>query len=385
MKKLFIAILPLLLLLPVTANAMVTEAGETYLLGSQETVEGNLYAAGATVQMSGVVEGDAAIAGGNVTVTGEIGEDLMVAGGTVLLLGNIGGDVRAAGGNVTVIGDIGGEIVAVGGMVNTSSDVVIQGDAFLSGGSIIIDGVIEGDVEVYGEEVEVRGKITGSVIGKMTKLTIAEGAEIGGNLAYESPSQAILGATSIIVGAIDFEQVKLTELAPPDVEGALRNARRMAAGVFAALAVVRYLALLFAGLILVFWFTRKSELLVSDTLSSFGNNLLIGSAVMLAGPIAMIILLLTGIGSVFAVLGLALLSVVVVIGSIYSGIVLGAWIRQLWTKSKKAPVDWKSALLGITLISLAATIPILGWLFKLVFVMAVVGSVCKLKYTSLKS
>ncbi len=383
MRKILFGILPALVLLPAAASAAITESAETYTLGSQEVVEENLYAAGAAVHLSGRVNADALIAGGNVTVTGDVTEDLMAAGGTLLLLGNVGEDLRAAGGNITLFGDVGGEVVAVGGLISVSPDAVISGDAFVSGGTVVIDGIINGDVEVYAEEVEVIGQISGSLTGKMTRLTIADSAEIGGNLAYESPQEAIVKAGAVVVGAIDFNKMQLPQMAPPDVEGAFKNAKRAFAGVVAVLAVIKYLATLLAGLILVLWFKKKSELLVNETMESFTNSLLIGLAVMVAGPITMLVLLFTGIGSVLAVLGFALLSVVGVIGGIYSGIVLGSWIRQMWTKSKKVTTDWKSTLLGITLISLLAVIPVLGWMFKMVFVLAVVGALCRKKYQSM--
>ncbi|MFH1047690.1 MAG: polymer-forming cytoskeletal protein [Patescibacteria group bacterium] len=385
MNKIFVAVLTLLLISPLMVRATTTESGETYALGSQDTILGNLYAAGGTVQISGNVEGDALVAGGTVTVTGHVTDDLMAAGGTVLLIGSVDEDVRIAGGNVTVIGDIGGEIIGAGGLVTLSPDVVVKGDAFLSGGTVIIDGLIEGNVEVYAEEVQILGKVNGSVIGKMTKLTIDEGAEIGGNLAYESPAQALVAATSVIAGSIDFKQIELPQITPPDIEGAMRNFSRAIAGLMVLFMFIRYIALLTAGIVLVLWFNKKSELLVMDSLQSFGNNLLIGLAIMLAGPIAFIVLLFTGVGSVFGILGLSLMSVAYVIGCIYGGIVLGVLVRRMWSKSNKVPTDWKSALLGITLISLVAVIPIVGWLVKAILVLAVIGSVCKLKYQSLQT
>lgn len=385
MRKLSLLIVPILLLLPFCGHAAVTEAGEAYVLGSQETVEDNLYAAGGTVQISGNVEQDATVAGGNVTVTGSIGQDLLAAGGTVLVLGDIGEDARLAGGNVTVIGDVGQEVMAAGGVVTISPDTVVADDAFISGGSVVIDGVIEGDVEVYGKDVQISGKITGSVTGKMTKLTIADGAEIGGNLAYKSPQEAIIGAASAIAGSIDYEQVKISKVAPPNVEGSVRQVQQMFAQVVAALAVIKYLSTLIAGLVLILLFAKKSHLLVNETLGDFGSNILVGLGVMLAGPIALVALFITGVGSVLAVLGITVLAVVATVGGIYSGIVLGGWIRKIWSKSESVSSDWKSVLLGITLMSLIAVIPIFGWLFKFVFVLAVVGTACRLKYYGMKN
>ena len=354
------------------------------MLSGQETISDNLYAAGGTVQMHGTVEGDALVAGGNVTISGSVSEDLMVGGGTVLILGDVGEDVRAAGGNVTVIGKVGGELVAAGGMVTIGPDATVNGDVFAAGGSIVIDGVIEGDVEIYGEEVQLAATVTGSVTGRMTKLSVVDGAQIGGNLAYESVVEADIAPGAVVTGSIEYSEMKIASAPQPEFEGKYGEVKQRMAGLLAGLMIIKFLAALIAGLVLVWLFGRKSDDLVNNAMDSFGNNLVIGLVVVITTPIALFILLLTGLGSILALIGFAALTLLMMLGSVYAGIILGGWLRKAWTKSRRADGDWKSALLGITMLSLIALVPVLGWLFKAVFVMAAVGAIARYDYEMLK-
>jgi hypothetical protein len=111
----------------------------------------------------------------------------------------------------------------------------------------------------------------------------------------------------------------------------------------------------------------------------------LGLAIAIAGPVAMFVLLLTGIGSGLATLGFAVLAILYVLGATYAGITLGGLIRKTWSKSPHAVGDWKSALLGITLMSLICTIPFIGFLFKSVFLMAAIGATAKLYHMHLRA
>ncbi|MBD3281763.1 hypothetical protein GF391_03385 [Candidatus Uhrbacteria bacterium] len=56
-------------------------------------------------------------------------------------------------------------------------------------------------------------------------------------------------------------------------------------------------------------------------------------------------------------------------------IAFGAWIWKLATKAKAIEIDWKIAVLGVVLLDIIWLIPILGWLFCLIFTLAALGAV----------
>jgi cytoskeletal protein CcmA (bactofilin family) len=114
------------LVLPVHAAGF--KAGDTYTLRAGEVFQGNLYAAGGTVDIGGEVRGDLYAAGGTVNVNGAIKGDLVVLGGTVIVNGPVSGDIRVVGGNLMLNSAAEGELVAAGGTINLTSGSKVAGD-----------------------------------------------------------------------------------------------------------------------------------------------------------------------------------------------------------------------------------------------------------------
>lgn len=384
MKKLFLLVLLLLLAMPLATSAAVMESGDSYILPGNEIVRDNLYAAGGTVHLSGAVDGDAMIAGGSLTVSNTVSEDLLAVGGTIVILGNVGEDARLAGGNVLLTGEVGGELVAAGGTVTVAPSSKVRGDAIVMGGQVVLDGTYEGNVDVQGEEVIISGRISGNVSGEMESLTIADGAVISGSLVYKSPKEAKVADGAVILGETIHDSSAVGGIVPTDPSAKLKEAKRALGAAFAALAILRYLAALAAALLLTLWFTKRSQDLVVSSMKGFGHNFLVGLAVMIASPIVLILLLLTGVGAVLSILGGAVFVMMLTVSSVFAGVILGVYIRRVWIKSEKVPADWKSVLLGVTLLHLICIVPILGMLFKMVLMLGVLGAVSTMFYAHLR-
>ncbi len=377
MKKTLFALLSLLLLsMPGMVTAAEMGSGDNYVLPGNEVLRDNLYAAGGTVQLNGSVDGDALVAGGNVTVSNNVANDLAAVGGTVLVLGNVGEDARLAGGNVLVSGEIGGELVVAGGMVSVTPAAKVRGETIVMGGQIVLDGMFEGNVEIRGEEVTISGQVNGTVSGDIDSLVIADGAVISGGLIYMSPKEAAIAEGAQVGGEIVHEKRVSGPRPALDSRGRIGEAKRAFGAALAAVALLKYLASLAAALVLTMWFAKRSQAVVDASLRGFGHNFLIGLAGAIISPISLILLLLTGIGAVLALLGGAIFMALMTLSGIFAGVIFGVIIRKAWTKSKKAPsADWKSVLLGVTLLHLAYIIPIIGPLFKMVLALGVFGAV----------
>jgi cytoskeletal protein CcmA (bactofilin family) len=372
----------MMLALPFAAGAAIIESGETYMLTGGDIIRSNLYASGGVVQLNGSVEGDALVAGGNITISDTISEDLAAAGGTILVLGNVGEDARLAGGNVTVTGRVGAELLVVAGMVTIGPSAVIQGDANVMGGQLVLDGTFEGDVEVQGEDVSIGGHINGNLSGVVNSLTIADNAVITGNVVYESNKELTIAENAVIQGEVIRKKPKIGPHTPIPGKD-LKDLKRAFAGILVAVGVFKWLAMIAAALLLVLWFNRRSKAVVEGTLKEFGNNLLTGFVGAIVAPIVMILLLFTGIGAVVTVLGGMVYGLLMMLAGIYAGVVIGAYVRKTWTKSKKVAVDWKSVLLGVTLVQLAVLVPVLGCIFQAIIVLSVFGLLGKMVYAYL--
>lgn len=377
MRKKFLLIF-LLMLVPLSAGAATFKGGEDYNLPKDEVIEGDLYVGAGTVTLDGTVEGDATLAGGNITVTGSVTEDLIVTGGALTLLGDIGDDVKLAGGSISVGGEIGGELVAAGGMVNVLPGANIKEDVTLSGGKLIFNGVTGGDLIVYGEEVEVRGTVMGNIEGEVEKLILADGAVVEGDLSYKAPREAEIDEGATIVGSINY--TFSDRFSKKDVKFAFDEFSRYFSAALFSLLFVKYLAFLMLGLVLTLWLTKKTSVIVRRTHENFGRDLLLGFAVTFLTPIALGIMFVTGVGTILAILGFTIAFALTLIATAYAGVFLGVLIRDLFSKKKDTPADWKSALLGQTVLPLVMLVPIIGWAFAGVLVLATYGSLVRIAY-----
>lgn len=377
MRK-FILISSLLLILPLSAGAATFKGGESYNLAKDQAVEGNLFVGAAGVTLGGTVQGDVMAAGGNLTVTGPVTKDLTMTGGSIVALGDVGDDVRAAGGNITVGGTAGGELMAAGGMITVLRGAAIKGGVTLVGGGLVFEGTTDGDLLVYGENVEVLGTVKGNIKGEVTNLTLGENAVVGGGLSYSGPNAATIKKGASIAGAVDytFKARKPHQEKAPEIKGLAKFLKGFVLGML----LIKYLSLLLVGVLLTLWFTRRSNVLVERTRKHFGADLLLGFAVMLLAPVALLILFVTGVGSLVAMLGFAVMTSAWMIATVYAGVTLGVLARDLIAKKKDAAADWKSALLGITLLAILMLIPLIGWFAVAILVMAVFGSLLRLAY-----
>lgn len=101
------AMLLILCLLPTTVQAdePLSRAPwkERAVLRAGQVVQGDYFAFGPHVEISGIVNGDLYAAGGEVLIDGVVNGDVIVAGAKVILSGTVAQDARVAGAQVVSI------------------------------------------------------------------------------------------------------------------------------------------------------------------------------------------------------------------------------------------------------------------------------------------
>lgn len=142
----------------VTSNATVS--GDMVAAGSDVLVNGDvahsLFAVGSTVNVRGNVGQNARLAGSNVTVYGNVAEDLMMAGTTLRLDSGstVKGNVYFAGANVNIDGHVKGTVE--GTSANVTINGIVDGDVDLTKSAKVTIGdnaVINGNFVYSSNEV----------------------------------------------------------------------------------------------------------------------------------------------------------------------------------------------------------------------------------------
>lgn len=344
-------------------------------LSSGETHH-NTYVAGGSVFINSTISGDLYAAGGNITVEGPVQQDVVIAGGNITLNGQIGGDVRIVGGDITINAPVGGEVLMAGGTLHLTEKAIVEGDLVVGGGEIIVEGPVKGQVKINGGVVKIDSAITGAVSVFANKsLTIGSKAIIVNPISYKGPQEADVQQGAQISN-IDFQKVETHRGG---------QARHMFATLFTVVFVIKVIALILAGILLMKLFPRTTQELGATIHSKTWVNLGLGALGLIVTPIVFIILLITFIGWYIALFLIFSWVIMLLVSSVLASIYLGAGIIKLLTQKPSLVYDWQALVIGVVAIAIIAIIPFIGFLALLVLIMIAFGAVIRHGYSHVKA
>lgn len=342
---------------PLQAAAADLRQGNDITIGSGQTINDDLYAAGATITVDGTVNGSVIAAGGTITISGTVTRDLIVAGGTINVTGRVGGTIRAAGGNLTLDGPVEQDIVLAGGMVDIGSKGSIGRDLVMASGTATVSAPVGRNVTMGSGTLTLRNRVGGDVHGRVDQLKL-DGAQIAGNLDYTSANQVQEVNGARVTGTTTRHQ-------PPanSTSNGFVNWLRALVGIAAL------------GLIFLFLLPRLSGRSIDTLRAEPWLSLGIGAAILIATPFVALIIFIIGLligGWWLALLLIPIWILALAVGYVVSGFLLGRVIF--------AQVGWGAyhdalaLVAGLFVLAVLTVIPLLGWLAGLAAVVFGVGA-----------
>jgi cytoskeletal protein CcmA (bactofilin family) len=379
--------------------------------------DGNLYAFAQDVVVDGTVTGDVVGAGQIVQVgeSGRVEGDLLGAGYAVLVDGEVAGDVRAAGYMIQLgpAARVGGDLAGAGYSLGVGEGATVGGDLLGTGYQLLADGRIRNNLRFAGAGLALNGPVDGDVWADVaasgepadqpfmfsfgnralpqpdriarTGLTVGEAARVGGDLTYESPTEAVL-PEGLAEGTVTFERA-----AADDGPSAAERAER--ATPWWQRALLTFLGLAIAGLLAVWLAPRlmrpASAALRVRPIASLGYGLgavfadLIGLiALVIAFALALAAVLglqLAGTLGMPLVAGFVVLAVLMTFGLIVAlflgTLVTGNSIGNALLRTDATARDSRRViglLLGLAIVALLVSLPY-GFGALVGFVIAVLG------------
>jgi len=379
--------LPLLLLflfvifpLSVFAQGNSFNGKETVVLEKSQTVDHDYFAAGRMVTIDGTVNGDAYVAGGQVDINGTINGDLIVAGGQITMRGKVGQNVRGAGGNILILGEVGRNISIAGGNLTLDRDAKIDGNATIAGGNIDVLSQVK-NLTIAGGNARIQNGVSGNVMAGVGALDVSQNSIIHGDLEYWSSNPAKISSGTVL-GKTIFHKTQT----PENVNKASSKAfAGFIAGVGIFFNIVSFITSLILGLLFIrllpIYFQKTSDVVKNK----FWLSILTGFITLIVTPVFAIILMVTIIGFPLGLISLFAYGVVLYLSKLFAAAALGYWIsgKANW---KQTPVP--TFIIGILVFYLIGFIPVIGWLVKLVAVLAGTGAIIlqkKYYYVTLKN
>ena len=283
-------------------------------------IQGLLCSAGYKVNSTGVSEYLIA-AGYDIAVGGDAVKDAVLAGCNIEISGNIGRDVYAFGKNISISGTIGR-------------------NAKLAADSVSINGTVLGDLDIT----------AGTIL-------ISENAVISGKLRYNSDADIVAPEKALQDAEILESDVTDTEFfeEQPSTTDLLLDAIK---GI-----VFSYVGVLAVAMLLL-WLTPLWETVDKKyENASFGKYAAafgIGFAVLVALPLASVILMVTGFGLRLGFTLLMLYLAAIALSPIFLSFILG---KLLWRKAFKKAVNYPAELaIGVLAWRILASVPLLSFL-----------------------
>ena len=364
--------LGLALALTLTAGTSPVQAaelrqGDEVVIGPGEVVNDDLYAFGGTVRVLGTVNGDLIAAGGNVFVEGPVQGDVLAAAGNVAVSAPVRGSVRAAGGNVTIGVPVDDDVLVAGGNVRVDPNGMVGRDLWAGSGTLSIAGQVGGDLLAGAGQTTLSGSVGGNVQAGSGQLRVEDGAVIGGDLSYVGDQQDYIAPGATVRGQI---QQREPEPGPPP-RGPLATA------VDALIGWIRLLigTLVFGALFLAL-FPRFGERAAERVRRSPWASLGLGAALFFGVPLAGLLVFLLGLaigGWWLALVGLALYSILLVVGYVVTALRVGRWLTERLGRPSVRPYAPLAA--GLALLLLVGIVPVVGWAVSLAAALFGLGAV----------
>ena len=324
------------------ASTQAQSSANTPVVAS-DRIDDDILTAGRFVHLQNEVAGDVAAAGADVTIDGPVQGYVMSAGRSVTVDGRVGNDVWAAGETVTVDSAVGNNAMLAGRVVNLRRSSVIGHDARLAGSEVTAEGRIERDLSIGADTARIGGEVGGVVRARADRVSILPGAVIRGDLVVRASEPPEISPDAQVLGQVRFEDAD---------EGRWLAWPGQWLLLFLALSILAVAAMSFAPA----WPARVAGTLRARTLASILSGLL----VLLVIPLAVGLLAVTIIGIPLAILMLAFYVAMLLLAGVFVSYSTGEWLtaRVHWMRSSV----WVRMLLGVLVISLGMSLPIVGFI-----------------------
>lgn len=337
-------------------------ADDEYIVLQEEQVhEGDYFAAGGTIEISGVVKGDVYAMGSQIIVDGHVLGSVIATGGSIEIAGTVDGNVRLAGGQVEINGTVGRNVTAIGGNIQFVSKTVVGGNAVLTGGIVDVSGKINGDLTLSASNARLLGDVGRNVQAYAGEFRVGSRVDIGGNLDYSSSSPARIDSSARIGGKVTYEPSVITEVFKGNWRQGLIFGTRLT-GVLMNFAFSFFIGALFLR-IFPKKLQRTLDTLRKKPLKSFWMGLLI----LILLPVACLLLFITILGFPIA---LALLAISLL------GFYTAKIFPILWVSNSILPKinRYLGLAIGLVLFFLLVQIPVFGALLSSVFTLLGLGA-----------
>ncbi len=363
---LLLAVGALVSALPLPALAQRVQSN-VVLVREDDVITEDLYAAGNTIVVSGVIEGDlVAVAFDSIRIDGVVEGDVIALSSRVEVTGRIDGALRVAAVTTVIDGDVGDDFFVGGLSVEAAASSSVGRDLLVWARTAELLGEVGRDIEGTQRTTRIAGQVEGDIDVTTSQLTLLPGLLVTGDVRYTADDPATVAQTAQIEG---------TFIRAEALEANLR-----VRGVQLLAQLVAVLGGLGIGLGLL-WALPERSLAAAGALARRPLVAFAWGVGVASVPIAMVIVTLglvsvTSLSSsgpvVLVMLPLAIaVGTIVMIGMLTApvpvGLAVGTWLRPGWS-------SYARYVLGFPIMVIAWLLPWVGGILLVLLALAGLGA-----------
>jgi cytoskeletal protein CcmA (bactofilin family) len=331
------------LISPVLASVITAEF---FVVDEDNPIHEDAIVASTSARVDGLIDGDLTIVTGALTIRGKVtGSVDALTSGTVRIEdgGTIEGSLRSASPAVVIDGAVMGDVLVTAASLTIGETGTVGSDAVFFGGTFRLAGSLGRDVRGRMITGAIEGEVGRDIDIAVERLTIGSAATVGGDVLYRSPNGAAIADSASIAGEVV----------------ALPAQSNFFYGLILTLAnIISFLGFLLVG-IFALWLLRSTGEASIDAIERNPiKTLLVGIAVVVGAPLALVALSGTLVGLPLAlILGFGML-LSLVVGPIPSVAAFGDLVARrragLFGAFVLGAVLWRAAIWGLSLAGLGA-------------------------------
>lgn len=327
------------------------------------TFGNDVFMAGSNVRLNDGSAGDAVLAGGFISTSGAVQGDEVATGGQVNLDADVAGGLYAAGGRVRLDSKVGHNARIGGGHIEVGPNADVQGGLTIGGGEVAVDGQVGKYLQVGAGRTRIDGHVGGNVEVASGQLEVGPDAVIDGVLTYYGPQPATVASGAQIRGGTHYVERQHWR----------RFAHRRAFGPGAWIWLGGWII---AGIVLLGLWPGFARSVSQVERHQLGLALLLGFAVLVCVPVALLFLCLTIVGIPLALLLLFLYLLLLPLGYLASAAAIGEWLLSRLRSGAAVMTQQRILMLiGVLIVLFVLTrVPLFGGALRFLLIIAGIGS-----------
>jgi hypothetical protein len=338
------------------------------VLPAGQVVQGDYFAVGPRVVISGTVHGDVYVAGGRVLVDGVINGDLIAVGAKVIVSGKVSQDARITGAHVVLNGHIGKNMTVGGADVQITNAANVDGNVVAAGGDVEIEGPIGRDAKIGAGHVIISNRIGGDLVVAAGEVRLTSKATLMGKLRYWADAAPVIEEGATIRGPVMHRRF---------LEGwQAEGFRRGLAGLWILTWVVSVVSTLILGLVLLRLYPMFTRRVASAIRELPWRSLGWGAIALVGIPIIALVLVITLLGAPIGIIMMGLYIVTLYIARVYAMTCLGQLLLR--RTSDSSSLAW-SFVVGLAVYAILTLVPIVGEIVTTVTVLFGLGALLMTK------